>query len=443
MPAGSSGGQTPMRKTVLLCLLFALLYPGWRTAPYASAEEHPLLRVEPGGHISEVRHVLFTADGDTLISVGKDKVVRIWNLKTRTQRTIYYPVGSTTKGQLFAAALNPVAGSHVLAVGEGNSQRCNILLFNYATGELIKILPGHDWTIAGLAFSPDGSLLASTGGDGRVRVWDPVSGSLKWEQRLTQREGALTRIAYIFGVAFSPPQQDNRVLVATGTDLGMLDIWDAKTGKRSGNSIPFGKAIRCLAWSKAGVLAIGTENGGLFLWDPSNDHAPRPLPMQPDAVDCLAFSQDGQKLVTGGGEHGADFKVRVWSVPQTQLLSTFEQHRATVFATAFSPDATLAASADGSGIINLWHTETGLTEWQIKGVGTPTFEVGWSANSQQIAWNTEPGALYNAGFDLESGVPLLNVPQDGGWNSQRGNAAQVNVTITPDRSAAMIHNNGR
>src|SRR5262249_32422572 len=84
------------------------------------------------------------------------------------------------------------------------------------TGEK-RVLPGHSRGVAGLAFSPDGRRLASTGNDARVHIWDPATGARL--QSLPALRG------HIEAVTFSP---DGRLLV-TGDWVGGIHFWDTQT----------------------------------------------------------------------------------------------------------------------------------------------------------------------------------------------------------------------
>ena len=68
------------------------------------------LRVDAGGHTSEVRKVIFASDGQKLITVGRDKAVRIWDLKSgKTERTLRAWIGPDFTGEIYAAALEKQA----------------------------------------------------------------------------------------------------------------------------------------------------------------------------------------------------------------------------------------------------------------------------------------------------------------------------------------------
>src|SRR5262249_33238377 len=133
----------------------------------------------PGGHTSAVRKVLFTPDGKKLISVSRDKTIRVTDLLTGdTLRVLRLPIGAGAEGSLHAAALSP--DGKRLAVGGMpfglGAHGIMIHMIRLDPGQLEGVLRGHTTLLLDLDFSRDGKYLASSSGDGTARVYDLGTG---------------------------------------------------------------------------------------------------------------------------------------------------------------------------------------------------------------------------------------------------------------------------
>ncbi len=167
-----------------------------------------------------------------------------------------------------------------------------IHLWNANTGESVRELtdPSRDSNLA-IAFSPDGTKLASTGGSGRVRLWDVKSG-----KKLLDLKGHKDRA---FGLAFAP---DGRSFATAGYD-GIVRLWDAATGAELHTFSSGARSVensQPLAFSPDGrALAVGM-GGTIWLWDLKTGEQRQVIrKAHGEAVLSLAFL-DKDTLISGG-----------------------------------------------------------------------------------------------------------------------------------------------
>src|SRR5262249_11172384 len=136
----------------------------------------------------------------------------------------------------------------------------------------IFTLYGHAHPVSCVAFSPDGTRIATASGDqsrpGEVKVWDARTGTLLLELDGLAPMRRVGNIA-VLNVAFSP--DGSRLATAGGvTGAGEATVWDAKTGKALLElKAPAGPA-RCVAFSADGTRVVTGHDGqpgGVTVWD--------------------------------------------------------------------------------------------------------------------------------------------------------------------------------
>ncbi|MGH1433340.1 MAG: caspase family protein [Lewinella sp.] len=248
-------------------------------------------------HTTRINRIATDAQGKYVLTASLDKTAKLWdNASGRLLQTYRPPVGEGNEGMLNACALSP-DGQEVAISGWTSKGGFNnsIYIFNASTGILEQRLSGLPNVIHSLAFSPNGRYLAaSLGGQNGVRIF----------RRGTYRE------------IFSDPAYDNSsfnlVFSATGqlasvANDGYLRLYDSdftllQKTKTTGGSQPFS-----VAFSPGGILlALGYDDSPKVQ---VLDRKTLQLAYEPDITDaddvsnrfhCVAFSQDGKKLIAGG-----------------------------------------------------------------------------------------------------------------------------------------------
>jgi WD40 repeat protein len=167
-----------------------------------------------------------------------------------------------------------------------------------------------------LAFSPDGSLLASTSTAGRILLWSfpgdcsPAACELERLPVTLSHSGSWT-----FPVAFDPGSDQTLTRIVSGTDGGMIKRWriehvDAASPDVSFTAVDTG-AVYSLDWSPDGSRIVAGGSGDITVYDADTlEVLFRNGDAHTSRVNDVAFSPDGSLIVSGG----ADGALKLWSL---------------------------------------------------------------------------------------------------------------------------------
>jgi WD40 repeat protein len=392
----------------------------WETAALTSgtsSDPRYVLSAKKGAILS----LDFSRDNSRLAVGANDGEIQIWELTGLDPAIQSKPAASWEAHTTAAPRTVFIPGCNLVASAGDNTIR----LWHIATGKEFDPLVGDHQALHAVAFSPDGSALATTGLDQHVRVWDTVGGGERINALPQEYEGR--------SVAFSPIGK----LLASSA-WGIVKLWDAETGvllarfqlrgrrttrvgfphngsllSATGQDSNFALAANyeALLWDvrerkevfrrkfdqplaggefspDGDTLTLCRHDGTLQVWDTNADKERSALPGSTVANYVIAYSPDRAVVI----------KAKEAQLLQCDLAKNTErivhnEHGSRISSVAFSPDGRFLASADYSGRLVVWDRMAAhrFIAWQFPGMVN---QVVFAADNRHIATANANGTGY-------------------------------------------------
>jgi WD40 repeat protein len=307
------------------------------------------------GHTWGVRSVAFSPDGQRLVSGSQDQTIKVWDLTCNPQ------VLTFGKDSGYSAAIAFDTDSRQLTTV---NHRGRVALWDPATGSLrgeqeTALINRYLWPCANTVLAADGRYLAAVSRDDDrvVKVLDVPSG----RECLALHGHTLP----VFSVAFSPDGTRLASAAAKHYRSGgpsEVKLWDAATGRELLTFQAHSQPVISLAFSRDGRLASSSHDGTVKVWDVTTGRELLSLAGHQGAVASVAFSRDGRRLASAGYE---DRTVRLWDAATGRQLNLLPG-RLQITHVAYSPDGSRLAAASVD-VVKLWDASTGLEALTLRG----------------------------------------------------------------------------
>ncbi|MFB2969398.1 WD40 repeat domain-containing protein [Aerosakkonema sp. BLCC-F183] len=272
-----------------------------------------------------VTSIAISSNGQSLISSGYEKTIKLWNMETGQLVRSFSGIGGffrtiaiSSNGQILASACDGI-----------------VEVWNLNTGNLLYRLSGAG-SVVGI--TPDSQTLVSGMSDNKVKLWNLRTGDL--QQALPGNVESSGHISI---------SSDGTILAAAS--MFKVSLWNLRTGEliRTIESTNRGDVISTASISPDGQTLFTAKGANIQIWNIRTGELIRTLEGHSNTVNSIAISSDGQILASGS----EDRTIRILNI-QTRELITVISDAERVLSVKFSPDNWTLASGSKDGKIRIW-----------------------------------------------------------------------------------------
>jgi WD40 repeat protein len=359
------------------------------------------------------RRAVYAPDGKSLISVGSNQGLRVWDAGSgRIVRSIGEP------GALFRDIALSANGPALATIEEHSRLR----LWDLASGrERRRWREPREGAYIRLAFSPDGRILAvdvlrsdkdATKSEVAIDLWE-TSAPTERRRRIEGIQSDLCDFKFSpDGKALATASHNQSENDGAKHEPGLIQLWDVASSKVLRRFPVESFGARSVAFSRDGRwLFAGITDRTIRVYDLSTgreilprygqDHAVAPLPRggavadSSGTINCLELSPDGSILAsasfaTAAAGLGSLARIHLWDVTRGSEIRQIPAHGQWIMSLSFAPDGRTIASTGAEPVIRLWDVATGRE-------ASP--QAGHRSGIQQLVISPADGTVITGGYD--------------------------------------------
>ncbi|MGY1810146.1 BTAD domain-containing putative transcriptional regulator [Blastococcus sp. SYSU D00669] len=351
-----------------------------------------------------VAWLTFSPDGGRLLTGTQDPpAVTVWDVGVGGDAE----VATFTVDTEGYVGLDYTADANRLVAGTGSGEAT---VLDTATGEVVQragphagMPAGAQRTVYSVDVSPDGSMIATTGADSTMSVWDAATGAEVFTRALA---GWADSVAWTPDSRFVAAASWGTVDTDSGGEVVVLDRTGREVTRHTSDepatfgAVEFTPDGRLLAYHRGPFETARGTSPEVELWDWRRDEVVRRIAV-PGYEAPLAVSPDGERIVVARSEQATVVDLSS-GAEVTQLTGA----GAAISSFAYSPDGSLIATGHEDGLVRLWDADSGQAVTVLRGQTTRIKSVAFSPDGDHLAASDTEATVRVAAVHLDDLVAL-------------------------------------
>ena len=335
-----------------------------------------------------VKDTVFDVDSRLLYCASSDSTVKVFEYGQRRVRDLY-------RGHRRAVTSLALTGDKLYSGSDDGTVR----IWNPHAPDNARCFDGHVLNIRRIEFLPDGKRFVTCSYDQTIRLWDVEKGQIRQfgniEYERNPATGNLSKLRAWGGhkglIMDMSVDSASGLIASAGYQDKQVILWEIGSGEMVGQ-LHHSMQLSGAAISH-GKVATACWDDNVWVWNAATKNVLHILKGHKDDVTCVAFSPDGQQIISGS----KDNTIRVWNASDGKAVQVIKQHTGEIGALEFGGDGSWLATGANDASICLWKVKNG----QIQ---TPPEKIliGHTNSITSLSFNHDGSRLASTTFQGDS-----------------------------------------